>query len=121
MRGLVVRTRNSSADCASIAFRFPLMCICAYKAEKPRALNHSSALLAYSAGETVLTGSYRWVSLTNLFWSLAVDHREPASWRDRLSVFLDWVHRAAPALTTAMVCATCGSCGVAPWPRVGVG
>jgi hypothetical protein len=46
-RGLAGRAKNGSADCGSIAFRFPSMCIRVFKAEKPRTLNRRSALLAH--------------------------------------------------------------------------
>jgi hypothetical protein len=44
MREYAGVTRNGSADCASIAFRFPLMRIRAFEAQKPRTLNCRSAL-----------------------------------------------------------------------------
>jgi hypothetical protein len=43
------RNNRRGADCGSIAFRFPSMCIRAFKAEKPRTLNRRSALRLQAA------------------------------------------------------------------------
>jgi hypothetical protein len=47
--GGAVRARNGFAECASITFRFPLMCKSALKAGRPRTLYRRSALLAMLA------------------------------------------------------------------------
>jgi hypothetical protein len=59
-RGLVGRTKNGSADCASIAFRFPSTCVRALDAETPRTLGSRSALHVLSS----LPGQDVWTAAT---------------------------------------------------------
>jgi hypothetical protein len=50
--GLAGRTQSGSADRASIAFRFPSMCVCAFEGQKPRTLgSRSDALRGQCARE----------------------------------------------------------------------
>ena len=58
MRGLAGKTRNGSADCESIAFRFPSMCIRAFKTEKPRTLYRRSATCLLRGHEFSINAAY---------------------------------------------------------------